>query len=103
MVESKQNQDETIFSKMLLIDLAGSEKGTSISDNGCKNITIIALKRQINNAEKGMLEGSNINRSLLALGNCINILSDKNKKKGHVPYRDSKLTRLLKDSLGTYC
>jgi hypothetical protein len=47
-----------------------------------------------------MIEGSNINKSLLALGNCINILSDKNKKKGHIPYRDSKLTRLLKDSLG---
>lgn len=49
---------------------------------------------------KGILEGSNINKSLLALGNCINILSEKNKKGCHVPYRDSKLTRLLKDSLG---
>jgi kinesin family protein 18/19 len=47
-----------------------------------------------------MVEGANINRSLLALGNCINVLSDP-KKAGHfVPYRDSKLTRLLKDSLG---
>ena len=46
------------------------------------------------------MEGSNINKSLLALGNCINILSEKAKKAGHVPYRDSKLTRLLKDSLG---
>ena len=36
----------------------------------------------------------------MALGNCINILSEKNKKGCHVPYRDSKLTRLLKDSLG---
>lgn len=47
-----------------------------------------------------MIEGSNINKSLLALGNCINILSEKSKKGSHVPYRDSKLTRLLKDSLG---
>ena len=54
-----------------------------------------------------MLEGANINKSLLALGNCINILAD-NSKKGingsnaltHIPYRDSKLTRILKDSLG---
>jgi len=45
-------------------------------------------------------EGSNINKSLLALGNCINILSDKTKKGSFVPYRDSKLTRLLKNSLG---
>jgi kinesin family protein 18/19 len=47
-----------------------------------------------------MVEGANINRSLLALGNCINILSDRGKAGSFVPYRDSKLTRLLKDSLG---
>lgn len=42
-----------------------------------------------------MKEGAHINRSLLALGNCINALSDKNGTK-YVNYRDSKLTRLLK-------
>ena len=47
-------------------------------------------------------EGANINRSLLALGNCITALADK-KRVGHVPYRDSKMTRLLKDSLGGNC
>jgi kinesin family protein 18/19 len=47
-----------------------------------------------------LVEGANINRSLLALGNCINALGDKKKKGAYVPYRDSKLTRLLKDSLG---
>lgn len=36
----------------------------------------------------------------MALGNCINILSEPNKRGAYVPYRDSKLTRLLKDSLG---
>jgi kinesin family member 18/19 len=46
-----------------------------------------------------MQEGANINRSLLALGNCINFLADKRKTQ-FVPYRDSKLTRILKDSLG---
>ena len=40
--------------------------------------------------------GANINRSLLALGNCINALADKAKRATHVPFRDSKLTRLLK-------
>uniref|UniRef100_A0AAV2IW73 Kinesin motor domain-containing protein n=1 Tax=Knipowitschia caucasica TaxID=637954 RepID=A0AAV2IW73_KNICA len=44
-------------------------------------------------------ERAHINRSLLALGNCINALNDKNAQ-GYVNYRDSKLTRLLKDSLG---
>ena len=52
------------------------------------------------NKDTNRLEGSNINKSLLALGNCINILSDHCKKGTFVPYRDSKLTRLLKDSLG---
>ena len=50
-----------------------------------------------------LIEGGNINRSLLTLGNCINALCDaasKGLKKIYVPYRDSKLTRLLKDSLG---
>ena len=42
-----------------------------------------------------MKEGAHINRSLLALGNCINALSDKGTNK-YINYRDSKLTRLLK-------
>lgn len=45
-----------------------------------------------------MREGTKINRSLLALANCINKLTE-NKKGVYVNYRDSKLTRLLKDSL----
>lgn len=52
-----------------------------------------------------MQEGASINKSLLALGNCINMLH-LNSTKGtanHIPFRDSKLTRLLKDSLGGNC
>jgi kinesin family protein 18/19 len=66
-----------------MIDLAGSERAASTENRGQR-----------------MVEGANINKSLLALGNCINILSDKGKAGSFVPYRDSKLTRLLKDSLG---
>ncbi|CAJ0923333.1 unnamed protein product [Ranitomeya imitator] len=51
------------------------------------------------NRGQRMKEGAHINRSLLALGNCINALSDRGGNK-YVNYRDSKLTRLLKDSLG---
>eukprot|EP00123_Amoebidium_parasiticum_P013573 comp22034_c0_seq1/m.31986 comp22034_c0_seq1/g.31986 ORF comp22034_c0_seq1/g.31986 comp22034_c0_seq1/m.31986 type:complete len:803 (-) comp22034_c0_seq1:619-3027(-) len=72
--------------KLLLIDLAGSERATATSNRGAR-----------------MREGANINKSLLALGNCINALvtnSNSGSAKCHVPYRDSKLTRLLKDSLG---
>ena len=46
-----------------------------------------------------LIEGSNINKSLLALGKVINTLSE-GESQSYVPYRDSKLTRLLKDSLG---
>jgi hypothetical protein len=45
------------------------------------------------------VEGVNINKSLLTLGKCISILSEK-KTNAFIPYRDSKLTRILKDSLG---
>ena len=46
-----------------------------------------------------MKEGISINMGLLALGNVISSLTDSNKSK-HIPYRDSKLTRILQDSLG---
>jgi len=72
--------------KLSLIDLAGSERAAATQNRGAR-----------------MIEGANINRSLLALGNCINALGEKGGKGTFVPYRDSKLTRLLKDSLGGNC
>ena len=45
-------------------------------------------------------EGININKGLLALGNVISALGDPDRKTGYVPYRDSKITRILQDSLG---
>lgn len=66
-----------------MIDLAGSERAASTKCMGLR-----------------FKEGANINKSLLALGNCINKLADGSK---HVPYRDSNLTRILKDSLGGNC
>lgn len=71
------------MAKLSMIDLAGSERGSATGCSGAR-----------------FTEGSNINKSLLALGNCINSLADGQR---HVPYRDSKLTRLLKDSLGGNC
>ena len=72
-------------SKLSLIDLAGSERASQTQNRGIR-----------------LIEGANINRSLLTLGNCINALCEMNLKgvKKYIPYRDSKLTRLLKDSLG---
>jgi kinesin family protein 12 len=49
------------------------------------------------------VESSNINKSLLTLGNCISALADlRGRPPGHIPYRDSTLTMLLKDSLGMF-
>lgn len=55
------------------------------------------LSAQTQNRGKRMKEGAHINRSLLALGNCINALSEKGGSRAqYVNFRDSKLTRLLK-------
>ncbi|XP_049746715.1 kinesin-like protein KIF18A [Elephas maximus indicus] len=74
------------IAKMSLIDLAGSERASATSAQGIQ-----------------FREGTNINQSLLALGNVINALADAKRKNQHIPYRNSKLTRLLKDSLGGNC
>ncbi|XP_006864966.1 PREDICTED: kinesin-like protein KIF18A [Chrysochloris asiatica] len=74
------------IAKMSLIDLAGSERASATSVQGIR-----------------FREGTNINQSLLALGNVINALADAKRKNQHIPYRNSKLTRLLKDSLGGNC
>ncbi|KAK9665246.1 hypothetical protein RND81_14G100100 [Saponaria officinalis] len=69
--------------KLSLIDLAGSERALATDQRTVRS-----------------LEGANINRSLLALSSCINALVEGKK---HIPYRNSKLTQLLKDSLGGAC
>ncbi|KFO84415.1 Kinesin-like KIF21A, partial [Buceros rhinoceros silvestris] len=80
---SEINEFETLTAKFHFVDLAGSER----------------LKRTGATGERAK-EGISINCGLLALGNVISALGDKSKKATHVPYRDSKLTRLLQDSLG---
>ncbi|XP_015188090.1 PREDICTED: kinesin-like protein KIF21B isoform X4 [Polistes dominula] len=77
------NEFETLTAKFHFVDLAGSER----------------LKRTGATGDRAK-EGISINCGLLALGNVISALGDKAKKALHVPYRDSKLTRLLQDSLG---
>ncbi|XP_037736336.1 kinesin-like protein KIF12 isoform X3 [Chelonia mydas] len=68
---------------LCFVDLAGSER---VKDTG--------------SAGERLVEASNINRSLLALGHCISLLVDPRRRRNHIPYRDSKLTRLLAESLG---
>lgn len=77
--------EEYFCAKLHLVDLAGSERAKRTGSDGLR-----------------LKEGIHINRGLLALGNVISALGDEKKRKegAHVPYRDSKLTRLLQDSLG---
>ncbi|KAL7236893.1 hypothetical protein ACSBR1_020059 [Camellia fascicularis] len=82
MIESSAHGDEydgVVFSQLNLIDLAGSESSKTETTG---------LRRK---------EGAYINKSLLTLGTVIGKLSEG--KASHVPYRDSKLTRLLQSSL----
>ncbi|KAL3095407.1 hypothetical protein niasHS_007506 [Heterodera schachtii] len=78
-------RDNAEKGRLFLIDLAGSERATNTQNQGQR-----------------LKEGAAINRSLLALGNVINSLSNASdgRRPAYVNYRDSKLTRLLKDSLG---
>ncbi|KAJ9664419.1 Kinesin- motor protein [Neophaeococcomyces mojaviensis] len=77
---SESTEDYICSGKLNLVDLAGSE---NIQRSGAEN--------------KRAVEAGLINKSLLTLGRVINALVDKS---SHIPYRESKLTRLLQDSLG---
>ncbi|XP_073908276.1 kinesin-like protein KIF27 isoform X3 [Castor canadensis] len=70
-------------SKFHFVDLAGSERVTKTG-----------------NTSEWFKESIQINSGLLALGNVISALGHPRRKSSHIPYRDAKITRLLKDSLG---
>uniref|UniRef100_A0A665TAU6 Kinesin-like protein n=1 Tax=Echeneis naucrates TaxID=173247 RepID=A0A665TAU6_ECHNA len=76
--------EQKLSGKLYLVDLAGSEK---VSKTGAEGAVLD--------------EAKNINKSLSALGNVISALAEGTKS--HVPYRDSKMTRILQDSLGGNC
>ncbi|KAL6842943.1 hypothetical protein ACP4OV_027256 [Aristida adscensionis] len=84
---SSKNQidsgDAIRVSVLNLVDLAGSERVTKTGAGGVR-----------------LNEGKHINKSLMILGNVINKLSENGKQRGHIPYRDSKLTRILQPALG---
>ena len=80
--EADEEGDQRIKAgKLNLVDLAGSERQSKTQATGAR-----------------LKEATSINLSLSALGNVISALVEG--KSGHIPYRDSKLTRLLQDSLG---
>lgn len=83
VASTNKKSGQTRIVKLSMIDLAGSERGSSTS-----------------HVDQRFKEGTCINKSLLALGNCIKKLAEGSK---HIPYRDSNVTRILKDSLGGNC
>ncbi|XP_076263312.1 kinesin-like protein at 54D isoform X1 [Rhynchophorus ferrugineus] len=85
-ITSEQPAENGVFisrtGKINFVDLAGSEMTKKTQSEG-----------------KTLEEANNINKSLMVLGYCISSLSDSRKRTNHIPYRDSKLTKLLADSL----
>ncbi|GJN25412.1 hypothetical protein PR202_gb13235 [Eleusine coracana subsp. coracana] len=77
------SRDAIRVSVLNLVDLAGSERIVKTGAEGVR-----------------LNEGKHINKSLMILGNVINKLSENGKQRGHIPYRDSKLTRILQPALG---
>jgi len=84
VIKTQNNNYEKEYAKLSLVDLAGSERATETQSND----------------KNRLAEGADINKSLLALKECIRALDAK--KKGnieqHVPFRNSKLTLVLRDS-----
>ncbi|XP_076932545.1 kinesin-like protein KIN-8B isoform X2 [Bidens hawaiensis] len=81
--QKRKYRNQVVRGKLALVDLAGSERASETNSGGQK-----------------LRDGANINRSLLALANCINALGKQHKKGlAYVPYRNSKLTRILKVGL----
>lgn len=88
--EQRTGDWQILASKFHFVDLAGSERLKRTGSTGKLTLSFILGNRQ--------KEGISINSGLMALGNVIFALSDD--RIAHIPYRESKLTRLLQDSLG---
>ncbi|CAH2047327.1 unnamed protein product [Thlaspi arvense] len=81
--KENSSSDAIRVSVLNLVDLAGSERIAKTGAGGVR-----------------LTEGKYINKSLMILGNVINKLSESAKQRAHIPYRDSKLTRILQPALG---
>ncbi|KAG4211751.1 hypothetical protein ERO13_A02G086900v2 [Gossypium hirsutum] len=78
-VDGNESKPPRVVGKLSFIDLAGSERGADTTDN----------------YKQTRMEGAEINKSLLALKECIRALDN---DQGHIPFRGSKLTEVLRDS-----
>ncbi|XVF64221.1 hypothetical protein PTKIN_Ptkin09bG0151100 [Pterospermum kingtungense] len=107
-MNARSSRSHTIF--RMVIESKGKNTGSSL-DSSCSdairvsvlNLVDLAGSERIAKTGAGgvrLKEGKYINKSLMILGNVINKLSDGSKQRAHIPYRDSKLTRILQPALG---
>ncbi|KAG1654868.1 Kinesin-like protein KIN-4A [Nymphon striatum] len=94
LIEEVVSSPDDVLAILCKGSLARSTGSTAMNSQSSRSHAIFTIN--IEQTEKSDTS-ININKGLLALGNVINALCDKN---NHIPYRDSKLTRLLQDSLG---
>ncbi|KGN62686.2 kinesin-like protein KIN-7N [Cucumis sativus] len=104
-MNARSSRSHTIF--RMVIESKGKEIGENLSADSIRvsvlNLVDLAGSERIakTGAEGTRLkEGKHINKSLMILGNVINKLSEGVRQRGHIPYRDSKLTRILQPALG---
>ena len=100
-MNSESSRSHSIFTIIIEMSSMDAESGKEMLRAGKLNLVDLAgSERQKKTGATGLaaIEGSKINLSLSNLGNVISALSDGKSK--HIPYRNSKLTRLLQDSLG---
>jgi len=95
------SRSHAIFTLTLESSTVSVDGGTGSTTSKFHMVDLAGSERQKKTKAKGerLREGININMGLLALGNVISALGEESTR-NHVPYRDSKLTRLLQDSLG---
>ncbi|KPJ07029.1 Kinesin-like protein KIF12 [Papilio machaon] len=99
-MNAHSSRSHTVLSVRVRRDVR-SERDVTCSTHGKINFVDLAgseMTKRTHSTGKTLEEANNINKSLMVLGYCIAQLSD-GRKKGHIPYRDSKLTKLLADSL----
>lgn len=102
LINEYSSRSHTIFQLYLETSIQDKEKNTFRNKYSLLNLVDLAGSERINNADKNIPNNNNetgyINKSLFALSNVINKLSEN--KNNYIPYRDSKLTRLLSRGLG---
>ena len=102
IINEYSSRSHTIFQLYLETSIQDKEKNTLRNKYSLLNLVDLAGSERINNCEKNIPNNNNetgyINKSLFALSNVINKLSEN--KNIYIPYRDSKLTRLLSKGLG---